>query len=95
MMLNIKKKKSLRHGENHGESYNSSMFTALREFANIHKRETQAKPSQLTELKSPKCDLLGRPKILEAAGQSTERPNCRRELWRYTKGPSRNHLHTD
>ena len=54
MMLNIKKKKSLRHRENQGESYNSSMFTALREFANIHKRETQAKPSQLTELKSPK-----------------------------------------
>ena len=71
IMLNIKKK-SLRHGENQGESYNSSMFTALREFANIHKRGTQAKPSQLTELKSLKWDLE-RPKILETAGQSTER----------------------
>ena len=86
MMLNIKKKKSLRHGENHGESYNSSMFTALREFANIHKRETQAKPSQLTELKSPKCDLLGRPKILEAAGQSTERTKLQERIVEIHKG---------
>lgn len=70
MMLNVKKK-SLRH-DNQGESYSSSMFTALREFANIHGRGTQARPIQLTKLKSRNWDLR-RPKILETAGQSTER----------------------
>ena len=86
MMLNVKKK-SLRlfWGENQGESYNSSMFTALREFANIQARGTQAKPIQLTELKSPKWDL-GRPKVLETAGQSTERTKLQERIVEIYKG---------